>query len=146
MTSFLFPVTIRDLLANSKSLLLFVLLIFFTSSVGRLWVCSCLGWFPWGSLTGSIWSFLWSSIRVPVFLVGVCTILLLVCRDWRWIYWTRIHVFYHGLAFSNLIFLVLFLVNRCIFPLSDFLQVLLMLLSYCSSIQLFCYVLLVAIF
>ena len=35
--------TIHGLLASSKSLPLFVLLIFSTSSVGRLWVCSCLG-------------------------------------------------------------------------------------------------------
>ena len=29
---------------------------------------------------------------------------MLLCHEWRWISWTRIHVFHHGLAFSNLIF------------------------------------------
>ena len=42
-------------------------------------------------------------------------------------------------AFSSLIFLVSFWVNQCVFPLSDSLQALLILLSYCLSIRLFPY-------
>ena len=49
-------------------------------------------------------------------------------------------------VFQFEIFLVLFWVNWCVFPLSDLLQVLLILLPCCLSIQLFCYVFLVAIF
>ena len=94
----------RGLLASCKSLLLFVLLIFVTSSVGRLWICSCLGRFLCLGLFGSMWSFLWSSIRVRVLFVGICSFLVLVCREWRWISWTRNHVFDHGLALSCLIF------------------------------------------
>ena len=71
-----------------------MLLIFSTSSVGRLWVSNYLRQFSWGGLSRSMWSFLRSSIRVRVFLEGIC----------RWISWSRIHVFHHGLAFSNLIF------------------------------------------
>ena len=83
---------IRSLLANGKSLPLFVLLIFSTSSVSRLWFYSCLSQFPWVGPSGSMWSFLWSSIRVRVLLVSICSFLVLVCREWRWIYWTRIYV------------------------------------------------------
>ena len=53
------------------------------------------------------------------------------------------NLFHHCLVFSNLIFFVSFLVNLCAFPLSVLL--LTFLLCY-LSIQLFCYVLLVAIF
>ena len=73
-----------------------------------------------------MWSFLWSSIRVCALLVGICSFWELVYREWSWIYWTRIHIFYHSLAFSSfLYFLVLFRVNRCVFLLSDLLWVLL---------------------
>ena len=41
---------IGDFLASSKFLPLFVRLIFSISSVDRLWVRSCLRWFPWGIL------------------------------------------------------------------------------------------------
>ena len=41
---------------------------------------------------------------------------------------------------------MLFWVNRCVFPLSGLVRAFLILLSYCLSIRLFCYVLLVAIF
>ena len=95
--------TIHDLLACSRSLPFFVLLIFSTSSVGRLCVCSCLGQFLCLSLFGLMWSLLWLSIRVRVFLVGICSFLVLVCREWRWISWTRNHVFHHGRTFSSLI-------------------------------------------
>ena len=48
--------------------------------------------------------------------------------------------------YSNLIFLVLIWVNRCVFLRSDLLRVLVIHLSYCLSIGLFCYVHLVALF
>ena len=129
--------TTRGLIANSKSLL-----IFSTSSVSRLWVCSCLERFFCLAPFGLMWSFLWSSSRVLVLLVSICSFLVLVCREWRWISWTKNHVFHHGLAFSSLIsFLVTFCVNRCVFSLSGLLWVLLVLLSYCLSIQPFRYVL-----
>ena len=119
-----------SLLASRKSLPLFALLIFSTSSVGKLWVWRCLGRFPWGSLSGSMWSFLWSSIRLLVLLVSICSFRVLVCHEWRWISWTWIYVFHHGLAFFQFdIFLVLFWVNRCVFPLSGRLRFLLILLS-----------------
>ena len=54
---------------------------------------------------------------------------------------TRIHVFHQGLVFYRLIFfLVYFWVNWCVFPLSDRLRALPILLSYCLSIRLFRYV------
>ena len=63
-----------------------------------------------------MWSFLWSSIRVRMLLVGIYSFLVLVCREWRWNSWTRIHVFHHGLAFSNLIFFTVVLSkSTCIF-------------------------------
>ena len=37
-------------------------------------------------------------------LVGICSLLVLDCREWRWISWTRIHAFHHGLACFSLIF------------------------------------------
>ena len=51
-----------------------------------------------------MWSFLWASIRVRVYLVGICSFLVLVCREWRWISRTRNSEFYHGLALPSLIF------------------------------------------
>ena len=63
---------------------------------------------------------------------------MLACSEWRWISWTRNHIFHHGLAFPNLIFFVLFWVNRCVFPLSELLRVLIHLV--------FCNVLLVVMF
>ena len=92
-------------------------------------------------------SFLWSSIQVLARLVSICSFLVPVCREWRWISWTRSHVFHHGLALSSLIFfLVLFRVSRRVFPFRGLLQVPLVLLWYCLSIQHFRYVSLVAIF
>ena len=95
-----------------------------------------------------MWSFLWSSSQVFVHLVSICSFLVLVCREWRCISWTRIHIFHHVLAFSSLIsFLVFFFwVVRCVFPFLGLLRVLLLLSSYYLSIQLFRYALLVAIF
>ena len=62
-------------------------------------------------------------------LVGICLFLVLVYREWRWISWTRIHVFHHVLAFSSLIFfLVAFWLIRCVFPLWGLPRVLLDLL------------------
>ena len=130
-----------------KSLPLFVLLIFSPSSVGKLWVCSCLGRFLCLGPFGSMWSFLWSSIRVRVLLLGICLFLVLVCREWRWNSWTRIRLFHHGLAFFNSIyFSVVLSESKCIFtfgssssPSNSFVT----LRSVYS--RLFCYVLLVAI-
>ena len=42
--------------------------------------------------SGSMWSFLLSSIQVHMLFVGICS------------FWPKIHVFHHGLVFSNLIF------------------------------------------
>ena len=65
-------------------------------------------------------------------LVIICSFLVHVCREWGWISWTRIHVFHHGLVFSNLIsFLVSFWVFRCVFPISGVLRILLVLMLYC---------------
>ena len=86
-----------------------MLLIFSKWSVGRLCVCSCLGRFFWINVV-----FLWSSIRVRVLLVGICLFLVLVCGEWKWISWTRNHVFHHGLAFSSLIFFVVLRKSMCI--------------------------------
>ena len=94
-----------------------------------------------------MWSFLLSSSQVFVHLVGICSFLVLVCREWGWISWTRIHVFHHVLAFSSLIsFLVSFWEVRSVFPIWGLPQVLLALLSYRSSIQSFRYAFSVAIF
>ena len=75
--------TNRGLLACSKFLPLFVLLIFSTSLVGTLRVCNCLGWFLCLAPFVSMWSFLWSSIRVRVLFVGIYAFLALVCRELR---------------------------------------------------------------
>ena len=96
-----------------------------------------------------MWSFLWSSIQVRVLIVGICSFLVLVCREWRWISWTRNIVFHHGLAFSSLIFFLVlfwFWVNRCAFLLSGLLWDFLIILLYCLSIWLFHSVFLVTIF
>ena len=94
-----------------------------------------------------MWSFLWSSSQVLVHLVGIFSLLVLVCREWRWISWTRIHVFQHALAFSSLIsFFVSIWVIRCVFPLWSLPRVHLVLLWYCLSIQPFRYAFSVAIF
>ena len=61
----------------------------------------------------SMSSFLWSSIRVRVILVGICSFLVLICHELRWIPWIRNHEFHHGLAFSSLIFC------KCRFELID---------------------------
>ena len=95
-----------------------MLLLFSTSSANKLWVYNCLEEFLYLGPFGSMWSFLWSSSQVLAHLVGICSFLVLVCREWRWISWIRIHVFHHVLAFSSLIsFLVFFWVIRYIFPL-----------------------------
>ena len=117
------------------------------SSVNNLWVYNCSEQFLYLGLFGSMWSFLCSSSQVLVHLIGICSFLVLVCHEWRWISWTRIHVFHHILAFSSLIsFLVSFWVVRCVFPLWGLPRVLPVLLSYRLSIQPFCYAFLVAIF
>ena len=97
--------TNRGLFSSSKSLPLFVLLIFSTSLVGKLWACNCLGRFLCLGPSVSMRPFFWLSIRVRALFVGIYSFLVLVCREWRWISLTRNHVFHHGLVFSNLIFI-----------------------------------------
>ena len=75
--------TICDLLESSKSLTLFVLLIFSISLVGNLWVCNCLGRFLCLGPFVSMRSFLLSSTRVRVLFVGICSFIMLVCRELR---------------------------------------------------------------
>ena len=138
--------TIRGLLPSSISLPLFLLLIFSTSSVNKLWVYNCLEQFLYLGPFGSMWSLLWLSRQVHANLVGICSILVLDSREWRGISWTRIHVFHHVPAFSSLIsFLVSFWVIRCVFPLSGLPRVL-VLLSNRISLQRFRYAFSVAIF
>ena len=123
--------TIRGLLASSISLPLFVLLIFSTSSVSKLWVYNCLEQFLYLGPFGLMRSFFWSSSQVPVHLIGICSFLVLLRHEGRWMSWTRIHVFHHALAFSILIsFLVVFWVVRCVFLLWGLPRVFLVLLSY----------------
>ena len=81
-----------------------MLLIFSTSSVGKLWVCNYLGRFLCLGPFGSMRSFLWSSSQVLGLFVSICSFLVLVCREWRWISWTKNYVFHQSLAFSSLIF------------------------------------------
>ena len=107
--------TIHSLLASSRSLPVFVLLISSTSSVGNLWICNWLEQFLYLGPFGLMWSFLWSSSQVLVQLVSICSFLVLVCYGWSRIYWTRIHVFHRGLVFSSLIFFSVFLsISMCI--------------------------------
>ena len=93
-----------------------------------------------------MWSFLSSSSQVLLLLASTCSFLVRVCHEWRRIYWNRNQVFYRGLAFSILIFFATFWVNHVYFRFRAFFGVLLVLLSYCLSIQPFCYVSLIAIF
>ena len=94
-----------------------------------------------------MWSFLWSPSQVFMHLVGFCSVLVLVCREWRWISGTKIHVLNHVLTFSSLIsILVSFWIIRCLFPLCGLPWVLLVLLSYHLSIQPFSNAFSVAIF
>ena len=74
---------IRGLLPSSKSFPLFMLLIFSTLLVGKLSVYNYLGRFLRLGLSGSVWSFLRSSIRLRVLFVGICSFLVPVCREWR---------------------------------------------------------------
>ena len=111
-------------------------LVFSTPSVGTLCVCSC--WVPF--LFGCFW------IRV-VFLFDIHSFKQPVCHGWMWIFKTNIHVYRHGLAFSNLVlFWVLLWMNQWVFSPSVFLQVLQTLFQWALSIRLFCYVLFVPIF
>ena len=77
--------TIRGLLASCISLPLFVLLIFYTSSVNMLWVYNCLEQFLYLGPFGLMLSSLWSSSQVLLHLEGICSFLVLVCREWGWI-------------------------------------------------------------
>ena len=97
------------LLVSSRSLPLFVPLIFSASPVNKLWVYNCLEPFLCFDPFGLIWSFLWLFSQVLVHLVSICSFLVLVCREWRLISWTRILVLHHGLAFSSLISFLVFL-------------------------------------
>ena len=102
--SFSFLGTIRRFLATSRCLPLHVLLLFSTSLVGELWICNCLEQFLWLGPFGSMWSFLWTFSQVLVHIVSICSFLVLVYGEWRWISLTRTHVFYHDLSLSTLIF------------------------------------------
>ena len=139
--------TIRGLLASSIYHPLFVLLIFSTSSVNKLWVYNCLEQFLYLGPFGSIWYFLWSSSQVLAPLVSICSFQVLVCREWRRISWTIIHLFNYVQVFSSLIsFFMSFGVIRCVFPFWGLLRAVLVLLSYRLSIQPFRYAFSVAIF
>ena len=76
---------------------------------------------------------------------------MLVCREWRWISWTRSRLFHHGLALSSLIFfLVLFWVSRWVFSVlgpssSPSSSLLLLFIQSAFSLVFFCFFL-VAIF
>ena len=75
--------TNRGLLASSRLIPLFVLLIFSTSPVNKLWVYNYLEQFLCLGLFRLMWSFLWSSSQVLVHLVSICSFLVLVYREWR---------------------------------------------------------------
>ena len=79
--------TIHGLLACSKPLPLFVLFLFFISSVGRLWVCSRLGQFLCLGPFGSRWSFFRPSIQVCVLSVGIGSLSLL---SFTWDFFTSV--------------------------------------------------------
>ena len=96
--------TIYDLFARNQNLHLFLPLVFSTSQVGMLLVCSCLGRFLCLGPFGSIWSFLWLYIQIRVLLIDICTFWVLVSHEWGWNSWTGIHIFHHDPAFCNLIF------------------------------------------
>ena len=93
-----------------------MLLVFSTSLVGKF-VYNCLEQFLFLGPFGSIWSFLWPSSLVLVLLVSICSFLALVCREWRWISWTRNHVFHRCLAFSSS--LRAFYINVCWWSLTE---------------------------
>ena len=75
--------------------------VFSTSSVGTSWVYCWLRRFLFGGLSGSRWSYRWSSIQVSRFSVGIYSFRLQVCRGWRWIVKTKIHVCLLGQGFSS---------------------------------------------
>ena len=89
----------------------------------------CLGPF------GSMWPFLWSSIQVLRLLVGICSFLVLLCREWRWNSWTKT-------LFSNVLFcryrftLCRYLspVLSGVFPQVVLLVFLVLLFPFCSNI------------
>ena len=93
-----------------------------------------------------MWSFRWSSNRVHMLLVGICSFLTLVCREWKWIFEPESMYSIMAWRFPVWYFSVSFWVNRCVFPLSGLLRALQILLSYCVSIRIFRYFFLVAIF
>ena len=79
-----------------------------------------------------------SFIQVSLFLVGICSFRLPVCHGQKCILKARIHVRYHCLTFSNLVFLrVAQQKSRCIFTFS--IRVLLTLFQCCLSIRFFSY-------
>ena len=65
----------------------------------------------------SMWSFLWSSIRLRLLLVCICLFRMPVCYGWRWIFFTRIHVRHLALMFSNFIFFSVVGISSCHLPL-----------------------------
>ena len=70
ISSIICTVSIRGLLTSSKSLPLFVPLVFSPSSAGTLWICSCER-FLCGGLLGSGWSSFVSSIGVYLFPIAI---------------------------------------------------------------------------
>ena len=53
---------------------------------------------------GSGWYFLWSAIPICLFLLSLSSFRWPVCRGWKWIFKTSIHVCHHDQAFSNWVF------------------------------------------
>ena len=139
--------TICGLLASNSSLPLFGLLIFSTSSVGRLWVCSCLGAF---SFSGSFWV---NMVFPLVIHSGTCSPCMYLFLSRTSLSWMVVNFLNQNPCipswpgvFQFDIFLVSFWVNRRVFPLSGIFRALLILLSNSLSIRLFRCVFLVAIF
>ena len=94
-------------------------LIFSTSSVGTLWVCSSLSY----SIFGSFWIMVVFPL-VPHLTMSVsCKHPLPVCRGWNWIFKNSIHLCHHCLAFPNLVlFWLLLWLNQGEFSLRSFLK------------------------
>ena len=128
--------TVSGLLVSSKSLPFFVPLIFSTSSVGRLWICSCFGRFL------CLDPFLINVVFPLVIHSGTCA----VCRhlfisnaslSWMEVFFLNQKPWIPSWpgVFHFDISLMLFWVNLYLFPLSDLLQALRILSPCCLSIR-----------
>ena len=128
--------TNHSLLACCKSLPLFVLLIFTTSLIGRLWICSCLEQFFAWVLLGQYGLF----FDHPFGMCAHCRHLLISRASLSWmevIFLNQNHVFHRGLAFSSWIFFSVALIkSMCISAFRHYWAILI-LYSYCLSIRLF---------